>query len=61
MRDEIDSRMWVAHHDQFNQWVDDSVAALRRRLGGISDQTRPLLMMVAAAGMTLLTFGASVA
>ena len=31
MRDEIDGRMWVAHHEQFSQWVGDAAADDPRR------------------------------
>ena len=65
MRDELDGRLWVTHHDQFTQWVGDTLSALgsalRGRLAEFSDEARPLLMMVAAVGMTLLTFSASAA
>ena len=28
MRDELDGRMWVDHHEAFGQWVSDAVATV---------------------------------
>ena len=63
MRDEMDARMWNAHHDQFSEWVDSGVAAAAarlRKLGTLAFRVPgQLLAAVAAVGLTLLTFGAS--
>ena len=59
MRDEIDSRMWVAHHDAFGLWVDGAAAALRSGLGRLSGwdgTTHQLLALAAAFLVTALTF-----
>lgn len=61
MRDELDGRMWVAHHDQFNQWVDGAIAGIggALRLGSLPRLPAQLLSVAAAVGLTALTFGAA--
>ena len=57
MRDEMDGRMWVAHHDEFSLSVGRGFSRLRRGLQRLStwDGTVPqLLAMVAAALITSL-------
>jgi len=66
MRDELDSRMWLAHHDQFSQWVGAAAATIRaglHRLGGWDGSTHQLLALVAAFALTSLsmTFTSSAA
>lgn len=59
MRDEMDARMWVEHHDQFAEMVDGAIAALRNglaRIGGWDGTTQQLLSLVAAFLVTALTF-----
>lgn len=65
MRDEIDGRMWVAHHDQYSQWVGSAAAAIRtglHRLAGWDGSVHQLLALVAAFALTnlSLTFTSSV-
>jgi hypothetical protein len=60
MRDEIDGRMWVAHHESFSQWVDGAAAALRNglhRLAGWDGSVHQLLALVAAFALTALDLG----
>ena len=65
MRDEMDARIWNAHHHQFSEWIDGGVAALGVRLRGsalLASHTPPqLVAALAAVGLTLITFTASVA
>jgi hypothetical protein len=66
MRDEIDGRMWVAHHDQFSQWVGSAAATIRAglsRLAGWDGSVHQLLALVAAFALTdlSLTFTSSAA
>lgn len=59
MRDELDGRMWVAHHEQFGQWVDDAIVAIRGGLGRLAywdGSTHQLLALIAAFAITGLTF-----
>lgn len=64
MRDELDARMWVAHHDQFSLSVDRALAKLRAGLSRLAswDGTSPqLLAMVAALAITALSFNSATA
>lgn len=65
MRDEMDGRLWVAHHDQFSQSVDNGLAGIGAglRLGGSTAMKLPtqLFAILAASGMTLLTLAGTVA
>ena len=59
MYDEIEGRMWTAHHEQFSRTVSDAVAMLRdgaRRLAGWDGSGHQLVAIVAALAVTLLTF-----
>ena len=59
MRDELDSRMWVDHHEQFGEWVDSAIAALRAgftRLAQWDGTTQQLLALVISFAITGLTF-----
>lgn len=64
MRDEIDARLWTAHHDSFSAAIGEGARALARRLGtvrlghGATDQ---LLAAMLATSLTLITLGASIA
>ena len=60
MRDEIDSRMWVAHHDQYSRLVGNAAAAVRaglNRLGGWDGSVHQLLALAAAFALTALNLG----
>jgi hypothetical protein len=60
MRDELDGRMWVAHHDQFNQWVGSAGATIRAgfyRLAGWDGSVHQLLALAAAFALTALNLG----
>jgi hypothetical protein len=64
MRDELDGRMWVDHHDQFSEWIDSAIAVLRSGLSRLSTwdgSTAQLLAMIAAFAVTALTFNATAA
>lgn len=64
MRDELDARMWVAHHDQFSLSVDRGLAKLRAGFSRLArwDGTNPqLLAMVAALAITALSFNSATA
>ena len=57
MRDEIDGRMWVAHHDAFSRWVGNAAANIRSglyRLAGWDGSAHQLLALVAAFALTAL-------
>lgn len=64
MRDEMDARMWVEHHDQFSLSVDRGLARLgagfsRLRSGAsrvAGGTTAQALAMVAAFAITALSF-----
>jgi len=58
MREELDGRMWVDHHEQFGEWVDNAAASLRAglaRFGGWDGSTHQLLAMLAAFAVTGLS------
>jgi len=58
MRDELDGRMWVDHHEQFGEWVDNAAAALRSgiaRFAGWDGSTHQLLAMIGAFAVTALS------
>ena len=60
MRDDIDGRMWVAHHDSYSQWVADAAAAIRGgldRLAGWDGSVHQLLALAAAFALTALNLG----
>ncbi|MBV9884216.1 MAG: hypothetical protein JO276_14495 [Sphingomonadaceae bacterium] len=64
MRDEIDGRMWVAHHDAFSAWVVQAAAAVRtglHRLAGWDGSAHQLIALAAAFALTALnlSFGSS--
>ena len=57
MRDEIDGRMWVAHHDDFSRWVGDAASAIRSglyRLSGWDGSAHQLIALAAAFALTAL-------
>ena len=61
MRDEIDGRMWVAHHDQYSRLVGNAAAAVRaglyRLLAGWDGSAHQLLALAAAFALTALNLG----
>ena len=64
MRDELDGRMWVDHHNQFGEWVDSALGVLRSglsRLATWDGSTHQLLALVAAFAVTALTFNTTAA
>lgn len=57
MRDELDGRMWVDHHEAYSDWVDSAIAAVRAgfgRFAGWDGSTHQLLALVAAFALTAL-------
>lgn len=64
MRDEIDGRIWVDHHEQLSKSIDDGLAALRAlatRLPAWDGSTVQLLALIVSFGITALTFNATTA
>jgi hypothetical protein len=58
MRDELDGRMWVDHHDGFGDLVDNASATIRAglaRFAGWDGSTYQLLAMLAAFAVTGLS------
>jgi hypothetical protein len=58
MRDEIDGRMWVAHHEQFSQWAGNAAAAIRAglyRLASWDGSVQQLFALAAAFALTDLS------
>lgn len=51
MRDEMDGRLWVAHHDELSLLIDRGVARIRRGLSRLAtwDGTTPQLFAILAA------------
>lgn len=51
MRDEMDGRLWVAHHDELSLSIDRGVARLRHGLARLAswDGTTPQLFAILAA------------
>ncbi len=59
MRDEMDGRLWVAHHDELSLSIDRGLARLGRglqRLASWDGTTPQLLAIVAAFLITSLGF-----
>ena len=57
MRDEIDGRIWVAHHEDFSAWVASAAARIRAglyRLSGWDGSVHQLLALAAAFALTAL-------
>jgi len=64
MRDEIDGRLWVAHHDQFALSVEEALAALRSslaRVGRPDGAAAQLLALAIAFALTGLAFTSAAA
>ena len=59
MRDEIDARIWVEHHDQFAEGVDRLLAALRSavtRFAHWDGTSHQLIALAVSFLITALTF-----
>ena len=63
MRDEMDGRLWNAHHAAFSDSIDAAFAGAAQRIRSIGLGAVPaqLLAALAAVGLTLLTFTGSAA
>jgi hypothetical protein len=65
MRDEMDARIWNAHHEEFSRAMDGAIGALgvALRLGASRAVSLPgqLLSLVAAFGITALTLAGTAA
>ena len=51
MRDEMDGRLWVAHHDELSLLIDRGVTRIRHGLARLAnwDGTTPQLFAIVAA------------
>jgi hypothetical protein len=59
MIDEMDGRLWVAHHNEFSLWAGRAFARLRQGLARFASwdgTTHQLLAIVAALAITTLGF-----
>ena len=59
MRDEMDGRLWVDHHEALADGVDRALGGLRSavsRFAGWDGTTHQLLALVASFAITALTF-----
>lgn len=62
MRDQMDGRIWTAHHDQYSQAFDRGLAAIGRSLRAIPRVVpTQLLAAIGAISLSLLTIGGSIA
>ena len=64
MRDEIDARLWVDHHEAFSRDLDRALAALRLRVGRLwqwDGTSAHLIALIASFAITGLSFNATVA
>ena len=64
MRDEMDGRIWTAHHENFSRSIDNGLAAVGARLARVSSwdgTTQHLLALVASLALTALTFNGTTA
>lgn len=62
MRDELDGRLWVDHHEAFGDWVDGAIASVRgvfARFAEWDGSTHQLLALVAAFALTGLNISIS--
>jgi len=62
MRDELDGRIWVDHHEAFSEGVDGAIAAVRGAIGrfaGWDGTGHQLFAMVAAFALTALNISFS--
>ena len=59
MRDEMDARLWVDHHEAFADGVDRALLGLRSlaaRFGGWDGTGHQLVALIASFAITALTF-----
>lgn len=59
MRDQIDARLWVDHHEAFSEGIDRGLAALRsglQRFAAWDGTSHQLLALVLSFAITALTF-----
>jgi hypothetical protein len=59
MRDQIDARLWVDHHEAFSEGIDRGLAALRsglQRFAAWDGTSHQLLALVLSFTITALTF-----
>lgn len=59
MVDEIEGRMWAAHHEAFGEWVGGSVARLRslaERMAAWDGSFAHLSVLIMSVAVTALTF-----
>ena len=64
MKDQIDGRLWIEHHDAFSRVVVDALdaaGAALRRLGSWDGTAAQLLAMVTAFAVTALSFRTTIA
>ncbi len=63
MRDEIDARIWAAHHEEFSASLDAGLAAIAAGLRSLSLRELPKQLLSAAGAfvMTWLTLSGSIA
>lgn len=62
MRDEMDGRIWTAHHEQFSEALDGALASIRSaltRLPTWDGTTQHLLALVASFAVTAISFNAT--
>ena len=59
MRDQLDVRLWVDHHEAFSDGIDRGLAAVRsafHRFAAWDGTTHQLLALVLSFAITALTF-----
>ncbi|MGZ8360898.1 MAG: hypothetical protein ACXWUX_10305 [Allosphingosinicella sp.] len=64
MRDEIDGRMWVAHHEDFAEGIDRALAAIKSiatRFASWDGSSYQLAALVLSFAITALTFNTATA
>ncbi|HEX8641048.1 MAG TPA: hypothetical protein VF704_07805 [Allosphingosinicella sp.] len=64
MRDEMDARLWVDHHQEFADGIDRGLAALRSalsRFAGWDGSSHQLIALVVSFALTALTFHSTTA
>ena len=64
MRDEMDGRLWVEHHQAFSDGIDRALASLRAgmvRLAAWDGSSHQLIALAAAFAVTALTFNSTTA
>ena len=62
MRDEIDARFWVDHHESFSEGIDQLVASLRSvatRFAAWDGSSHQLAALVLAFAITGLSFNST--